>query len=329
MDNPTTAEIQPFYQKERNLHSNRIIDSRQEFTLLEKKIIYCIINQLDAGLDMTQKDLFGDIYFKIPVSTFGIDYSFKALKASIEKITTRNIKGGDNKKEHAWSMTPIPWAEVKNGSVQVKLQKEAVPYFVDLKLRGYTAYQLDVALSLTSVYSQRLFELLSRFKDTGEWYVDIDRFKFLLGIDKNKVFNGASANGNLKVKILDPAMKELAEKTDIVFAYDLKKEGRKFVRIIFQIATKKLIRYVESENAKAGADQLLKDLGEGTQGQQWEFVYAVLPDYDLTKEQKRRIIAEPELTTKFVRIHGEIKAGKEIRETPTKYMAWHLFVKKD
>jgi hypothetical protein len=76
---PSNVNRQLFHSKENNYHSNRIIDSRQEFTLLEKKIIYCIINQLEVSTD-PQEDLFGDMYFKIPVSIFGEDYSFSTLR---------------------------------------------------------------------------------------------------------------------------------------------------------------------------------------------------------------------------------------------------------
>jgi plasmid replication initiation protein len=109
---------------------------------------------------------------------------------------------------------------------------DAVPYFIDLKKQGYTTYELDVAMSLTSVYSQRLFELLGRWRDTGKWYgIEIQRLKVLMGVDKDKAYKKHS---NIVNRILEPARLELAEKN----GYRVYLEGRKFVIINFDIYTK-------------------------------------------------------------------------------------------
>jgi plasmid replication initiation protein len=175
-------------------------------------------------------------------------------------------------------ITPIPSAKIENGVLEVVLWREAVPYFIDLKKRGYTSYELDVALSLTSVYSQRMFELLSRWKDTGKWYgVDIQHLKFLLGIDKDKTYNGVAANGKMRQAILEPSRIELAEKTDLEFDYSFEKEGRKFVRINFDVRTKKLVQHIKTADAKADAVSILEQLSEATQGQQMIFLHTALP----------------------------------------------------
>ena len=321
---PEGLEMDIFQSKEKNYHSNRIINSRHEYSLVEKKMIYCIINQLDANMKV-QEDLFNNMYFKIPVSAFGKDYSFHALKAAIMKIVTRVITGGDDRKEHAFALVPIPWAEVKNGMVELMLQAKAVPYFIDLKKQGYTSYELDIAMSLGSTYSQRLFELLSRFKDTGKWRVDIDNFKFLLGIDKEKIYNSINGNGKIKEKVLEPARRELAEKTDIEFTYSFEKESRKYVAINFNIYTKKLIKHIETADAKADAVSVLEQVAEAPHGQQMMFLHTALSEYQFDEKQKRKILDNQKFTLKFVEIHTLIMTKAiEVQTTPTRLMAWHL-----
>jgi plasmid replication initiation protein len=319
------AELDVFKPKEKNYHSNWLVDSRHEFSLLEKKMIYCIINQLDVTINV-QQDLFGDMYFKIPVNVFGADYNFTALRTAINKIVTRSITGSNEAKKYAFAIAPIPWAELKNGVIQLKLQKEAVPYFIDLKRRGYTTYELDVAMSLSSVYSQRLFELLSRWKDTGKWYgVEIEKFKFLMGVDKDKAYNGTVANGNLKSRILEPARLELAEKTDIEFTYAFEKEGRKFVSINFDIFTKTLIKHLETADAKEDTKTLLSQLADATQGQQTIFIEQAFADYQFTEIQKNKIRQDNKFKLKFIEIHTSIMTKAiEVQTTPIRLMAWHL-----
>jgi plasmid replication initiation protein len=322
LDTPEGIELNIFRSKNKNYHSNWLINSRHEFSLLEKKMLYCIINQLDVTTDVRQ-DLFSNLYFKIPISIFGQDYTYNNLKQAILKITTRTVIGGDDKSEHAFSITPVPFAEIKGGVVRLCLFAEAVPYFIDLKKRGYTSYELEVAMSLTSVYSQRMFELLGRWKDTGKWYgVDIEKFKFLMGVDKDK---GYVKHSNLVNRILEPARRELAEKTNIEFEYHFEKEGRKFIRINFDIATKALIQHIKSADAKASATQVLTQLADATQGQQMIYLHTALAGYQFNKAQKESILKNQSLTLKFLEIHTQIEAGAvEVETTPTRLMAWHL-----
>jgi plasmid replication initiation protein len=320
-----SIEIDVFHPNKTNRHSNWLVDSRHEFSALETKMVACIINQLAPQIT-PQKDLFGDLYFKIPVSTFGKDYSFRTLKSAINKIVTRTVIGSNDAKQYAVAMVPIPWAEIKNGVLELKLQKEAVPYFVDIAKHNYTSYQFEIAMSLTSAYSQRLFVLLSRFKDTGKWHgVAISKFKFLLGIDKEKAYNGKQANGNLKLRVLEPAMKELAEKTDIEFDYKFKKDtGRKYTTIDFDIYTKKLRNHIDSIDVKERAVELLQQTEALPPSLQMVELNTALSQYHFSPEQRKMILDSQELQNIFYAAHSRIKGGVRVKKTPTRYVAWYL-----
>lgn len=316
------AEIKIFTKRDKNFHSNTLINSRHEYSLIEKKIIYCIINQIDANMDV-QKDLFENMYFSFPVSILGDDFQYKNLKEALKKLSTRNITGGDDKKQHFFSITPIPKAEIKNGRINVSLYAEAVPYFVDLKKMGYTSYRLDVALSLTSVYSQRMFELLSRFRDTGKWYdVEIENLKYMLGIDKEKSYTRLN---NLINRVIEPARVELKEKTDLEFVYTLQKTGKKNTHISFDIYTKDLIKYIGEIEKKENARATLEYLADASSGAQMVYLISALKTYNFTEEQERLIQNRRPLTLKFLEIHALIQSGSiKVETTPTRLMAWHL-----
>lgn len=313
-----------FNSKEKNYHANGIIDSNQSFSLLEKKLIYCVINQLDISPSNVQRDLFNDICFKIPVSNLGENYGYSNIKSAIKKITNRSIVGGDDNKQHAFSINPFPFAELKNGVIELTMFSKAVPYFIDLKTRGYTSYELDIALSLTSVYSQRVYELLSsnKYRSKGEWVIEIDRFKYLLGIDKEKAFTGQYANGNLKKKVIEPAMAELAAKTDIEFDYSFQKTGKKYDAILFKVYTKKVLQQIETADAKKDVSVFLKELEAATPGQQMVYIHNALSDYDFTSAQQNSIRNSEKLISKFLEIHTGIVSGAiKVDTTKTRYMA--------
>ena len=66
----------------------------------------------------------------------------------------------------------------EKGMVTIVLNKKLTKYFVELA--HYTKYQLGAYMGLKSWYSMRLYELLSAYKDTGEWFVSIDEYRRLM-----------------------------------------------------------------------------------------------------------------------------------------------------
>jgi len=231
-------KLKIYSSKKKNKHSNALIDTRHEYSLLETKMLYCLINQVDPSMDV-QKDLFGDTLYSFPISLFGKNYSYAALNKAADRLMTLKVSVGDVKTNSFEKFVLIPYVKLLNGKVTMQIQRQAMPYFVDLAKWHYTSYELDVVLRLTSTYSQRLYEILKR-QPKNFWKVSIDEFKFQLNIDNQKSFEGPKGNGRIKEKILEPARKELAEETDISFTYEYIKEGRNIVSIYFKVIKKKM-----------------------------------------------------------------------------------------
>jgi len=290
-----------------NKHSNALINGRQEYSLLEKKMFYFIINQLNPSMDV-QEDLFGDLYFKIPVRFFGNDYSHRTLSDAVDKIHSRKIRIHDATSHFV--INPIGMGRIRNGIVELKLQKEAVGYFVDLKKYNYTRLELEVLLSLTSVYSQRLYEKLSQRRKLGSWGPSLDELRMLLALDTKPAYKEYS---NIVIKVLEPARKELAEKTDIRFTYTPIKGGRKVVGIEFSISTN--TRKSEKKEQTKDLQQQFKNL---TPGQQVEFINESLELYDFTPQQKEKIHHTKKFLDKFLEVHLQLPDNVQ---SDTKYMA--------
>lgn len=87
---------------------------------------------------------------------------------------------------------------------------EIAQFLVQLK-KQFTSYQLSKAAALRSIYSWRLFENLERFRDTGIWEVDADRFHLIMETPKSYHENFAQT----RRFVIDPALAELAAKTNI------------------------------------------------------------------------------------------------------------------
>ena len=99
----------------------------------------------------------------------------------------------------------------------------------------FTQYLLEQTATLKSAYSVRLYELLVQWKTARKTPVfDIEVFREQLGVnstDYERVYD-------FKKNVLDVAVKEINEKTDIQTSYDQVKRGRKIIGFKFVIKEK-------------------------------------------------------------------------------------------
>ncbi|WP_350449326.1 replication initiation protein [Pseudomonas lundensis] len=82
---------------------------------------------------------------------------------------------------------------------------------------------------LSSTHSIRLFELLQQFKSTGFYTVSVEGFRELLELGPSY-----ERYSNLKLKVLNPAIAELREKSGLLIELTTEKKGRAISRLIFK-----------------------------------------------------------------------------------------------
>lgn len=99
----------------------------------------------------------------------------------------------------------------------------------------FTQYLLSQTANLTSVYSARLYELLIQWKSTGKTPVfELNNFREQLGIGANEY----KTMSNFKTRVLEPAIKQINEHTDITATYEQHKKGRTIAGFSFKFKLK-------------------------------------------------------------------------------------------
>ena len=112
--------------------------------------------------------------------------------------------------------------------------------------KNYTLYMLENLLNLSTVNSIRNYELLKQFVAVGQRIFSVEDYKCTLGIEKKY-----SQNTDLRMYVLDPAVKEINAYTDIRVHYEMAGRGPK-AKIVFTIKPAKSKKEVGVEVA-AGA----------------------------------------------------------------------------
>ena len=123
------------------------------------------------------------------------------------------------------------------------------PFLIELKQR-YLVYDIRNILSLTSIYSIRLFELLKQYQKIGKRRFQIDELKSLLSIEPNEY----TLYGHFKDRIIKKTQKDLLEHTDIYFEFVEEAQKKKVFAITFHIFENKKnqrIKVVSQKEEKA------------------------------------------------------------------------------
>lgn len=151
----------------------------------------------------------------------------------------------------AWFSKVTP--NKKSGKVKIKFDEDMMPYLIQLAqgTEFYTKYQLQYVLPMSSQYSPRLYEILKSYQyNNRRWFFDIDELKHLLDCKSYTNFS------HFQRRVLDPAVEEINKYTDIAICYSLTRNGRKVVKVNFQMAGK-----TQSEILKAQRE-IAEELGQ-------------------------------------------------------------------
>ncbi|MGP4816583.1 MULTISPECIES: replication initiation protein RepM [unclassified Psychrobacter] len=99
----------------------------------------------------------------------------------------------------------------------------------------FTSYLLEQTASMDSIYSVRLYELLVQWKQAKNTPMfELERFRDQLGVESSEY----KRMGNFKLRVLDLAVQEINEKTDIKVGYEQVKKGRTIIGFKFKVSDK-------------------------------------------------------------------------------------------
>lgn len=239
---------------------NRLTTARYELSLVEKRVFYYIIKEVRKNYNLGQRDLFDDLVLKINVSDLskGIKQEGREnqTKKGLKMLRKRDFEwdnGLDEKHEdYEWLVVGfINWAKIKKGVAEIQVSSVLMPFLVELGSQ-FTPYSLNVAMSLKSKWSQRMYELCQKWQGTDGFRMSVDdlRKSFVLE-DKYPRY------ALLNQYVLQVAKRELKElydigQCDVYFEFSEERNGRSVEMLRFKLFRK------NSMNIKTTNDMLLE-----------------------------------------------------------------------
>ena len=225
---------------------NRLIEAAYKLTLDEQRLLLAVMAVVDTHpskpvakaetpVEITASEITG-------LLSVSADGAYKLLQAAAERLYERSViidypDSNPNPDDPDITRTRTRWVSAidylpKRGSVRLFLASKIIPYINQLG-GAYTSYRLQHVAQMTSVYAIRLYELLVQWQMQGEREVEIEWLKrqFMVPENYSRIFD-------LKKRVIQPAVDQINEHSNLWVKYSQKKFGRQVVALQFQFGPK-------------------------------------------------------------------------------------------
>lgn len=216
---------------------NALIEASYFLSLAEQRLILLAIvtaRETQQGIDSHS---LLRVHAHDYATQFGIDKNnaYGVIKEASKNLFDRyvtyhdtNPKNGKDRSFHYRWVSKYGY-ESNSGAVYLRFTEEIVPLITRLTER-FTSYEIDQVANLDSGYAIRLYELLIQWRKLRKTPTfELQNFRRQLGVEDTQY----KTMSNFKKHVLDFAIKQINEHTDIKVKYEQEKNGRKIVGFKF------------------------------------------------------------------------------------------------
>jgi plasmid replication initiation protein len=247
------SQLKLFNGDEMVVKANDLVRAKANWTRLEHRVVGMMISQLDKEDEAFTPQR---IYIKDLMELSGTNYG--ALYERAEAICSKLLKQEvyirdevDGKRRYR-GYSPIVMCEYVEGDgcIVAQFNEAMKPFLLQLKKR-FTMYRLQNFMQLTSQHSMRMYELLKMRSDLRHLRITVDELRAILSCE-----HSYSRFSDFKRKVIDKTQEEIAEKTDIIFKYQVERKGQTptHVRFIIEDENEEQPPVPKTQNTSPGHD---------------------------------------------------------------------------
>lgn len=314
---PNALTLFDFTKHPTNYQPNILTQSRQEFTELEKKIVVLVVNQIGHMSLKGQIQPGKNVTVHIPFTEL-TKVRYDQIGAAAESLQLKRLGYRNDQDEKFDYIIPFPRirSTVNNGRkvIELTMFADVIPYFAELGQR-YTKYDIDVMLSLSSVYAQRMFEITSMYLHRGQrkFTYDLAELRLLMNVPESYTYN------DIRKNVLQVSQRELQQKAQLILDWQpAQKEGKRILALQFSLKT-------NDQLAKEAVEQDRRVINQMPVHEAVHTAYNLLANYKLKSWQKDLIVTDFEKLEIFFKVHSELTNGVRTNvKNPTAYLVKSL-----
>lgn len=220
------------------LQSYILTTAKYNYSVHEKRILYRLVEMAQSELEgqkfgsggcrKIQHDLFGYTDIEMPIADILVNEQDKNHKIAKEALLSLSQKYLIYEDDRTWEKINIvlsPKIEKFHSIIKFKLEPKIWDCMLDFS-KGFRKYELKTAMTFTSEYSMRFYELLSNQKTPLSYTIEQLKETFQIQ-GKYKQVNDFTRF------VIEPAKAELDAKSPYTFTYSPIKHGRKITGFTF------------------------------------------------------------------------------------------------
>lgn len=239
---------------------NALIQASYTLDTVEQRLILLAIAEArETGQGITENSLL-EVHASSYINTFNVEKhtAYTVLRDASRSLFDRyvtyhdiNPKTGKDRSFHCRWVDKIGY-EHQSGVVFLRFTQDIVPLITRLE-ENFTKYEIQQVSKLTSTYAIRLYELLIQWRSSGQTPIfNLSTFRQQLGVEAAQY----KTMSNFKTYVLDFALKQVNELTDITANYQQHKTGRTISGFSFAFKQKQERKKVKPKKANLTEKQL-------------------------------------------------------------------------
>ena len=298
--------------------SNRLVEAGYRLDLVEKRMVmFAIVHARETGKGLTPRD-----FVSITAKDYATAYpdtdeshAYRQLKESAKTLHDRKFTlYGTDVKTGKPEVTSYSWISAQSyvdgaGTVKLQFTPIVVEHITRLE-REFTSYRLEKIAYMSSAYAIRLYELLIQWGSIGKREIELAWLRKTLGLEGQY-----SSIKDFKKYVIDVALSQINEFSDLTASYTQRKTGRTVTHLIFTFSQKPVPKK-EAKQEAAVAKQSKQPLPEQPDGKGFfRLAKAPIPPKTQADYLKVRTGEEIELCIERANEYGseQEKAGKPVR----------------
>ena len=239
---------------------NALINASYNLDLVEQRLILlAIIEARQSGKGINANDPL-TIHAESYINQFSAhrNTAYEGLKSACKALFSRYFTYQEPRGKAIANIQSRWVSQIAYIDEQAKVEIIFAPAIIPLITRlekEFTKYDIQQVSGLSSGYAIRLYELLIAWRSTGKTpIIEINEFRKRLGVLDNEY----KQMNNFKSRVLEPAITQINEKTDIKIKVEQHKTGRSITGFSFKFKQKQTA--ISEKTISTQRDQNTPDL---------------------------------------------------------------------
>ena len=232
---------------------NALMNASYNLDLVEQRLILlAILEARESGKGINANDPL-IVHASSYINQFDVERhtAYQALKDASKDLFARQFSYQEKRERGRANITSRWVSQIayidETATVEIIFAPAVVPLITRLE-EQFTQYDIEQISGLSSAYAVRMYELLICWRSTGKTpVIELGEFRKRIGVLDTEY----TRTDNLKMRVIELALKQINDHTDITATYEQHKKGRTITGFSFKFKQKRKTELETPKNSNS------------------------------------------------------------------------------